>query len=170
VLARLASGAASDDPVAMSQELAKAPVEGLMPGANEELLFAGRPALIQGLGGLLLAILTLGISVLVAFFRTRAVHYKITSQRVVIEKGVFSKRMEQLDLYRVVDYVVERPFGQRIMGTGNIILEAMDKTTPEIRIEGIKTNVLSLYEKLRYSTEQEKRKRGVRVLDIESAG
>ena len=141
-----------------------------MPGAAEELLFSGRPALIPGLGSLILAILTLGISVIVAWFRTRGVHYKITSQRVVIELGVFSKRMEQLDLYRVVDYVVERPFGQRIMGTGNIILEAMDKTTPEIRIVAIKTDVVSLYEKLRYATEQEKRKRGVRVLDIESAG
>ena len=141
-----------------------------MPGAAEELLFSGRPALVPGLGSLILAILTLGLSVIVAWFRTRGVHYKITSQRVVIEQGVFSKRMEQLDLYRVVDYVVERPFGQRIMGTGNIILEAMDKTTPEIRITAIKTDVVSLYEKLRYATEQEKRKRGVRVLDIESAG
>ena len=154
----------------MSEALIKPSADGLMPGVNEELLFEGRPALVQGLGGMILAILTLGISVLVAWFQTRGVHYKITSQRVVIELGVFSKRMEQLDLYRVVDYVVERPFGQRIMGTGNIILEAMDKTTPEIRIVGIKTDVMKLYEKLRYSTEQEKKKRNVRVLDIESAG
>lgn len=154
----------------MSDALANRSTDGLMPGPNEELLFEGRPALVQGLGGLLLAILTLGISVLVAWFQTRGVHYKITSQRVVIELGVFSKRMEQLDLYRVVDYVVERPFGQRIMGTGNLILEAMDKTTPEVRIVGIKTDVMKLYEKLRYSTEQEKKKRNVRVLDIESAG
>jgi uncharacterized membrane protein YdbT with pleckstrin-like domain len=154
----------------MSQPLARPPVEGLMPGASEELLFAGRPALIQGLGGLLLAVLTVGLSVVVRWVQTRGTHYKITSQRVVIEQGVFSKRMEQLDLYRVVDYVVERPFGQRIMGTGNIILETIDKTTPEIRIVGIKTDVMKLYEKLRYSTEQEKKKRNVRLLDVESAG
>ena len=154
----------------MSDALAKPRAEGLMPGPSEELLFSGRPALIQGLGGLLLAILTLGLSLIVRFVQTRGIHYKITSQRVVIEQGMFSKRMEQLDLYRVVDYVVERPFGQRIMGTGNIILEAMDKTTPSVRIVAIKTDVVSLYEKLRYATEQEKRKRGVRVLDIESAG
>ncbi len=155
----------------MSDDL-KAPIAGLMPGATggEELLFSGRPALIQGLGGLLLAILTLGLSVIYQWFVTRGVHYKITSQRVVIEQGMFSKRMEQLDLYRVVDYVVERPFGQRIMGTGNIILEAVDKTTPEIRISGIKTDVVALYEKLRYATEQEKKKRGVRMIDVESAG
>lgn len=150
----------------------KPPVEGLMPGASggEELLFAGSPAVVQGLGGLLLAIVTLGLSLLVALVRTRSVHYKITSQRVVIEKGLFSKRMEQIDLYRVVDYVVERPFGQRIMGTGNLILEAMDKTTPEVRIEGIKTDVMALYERLRYATEQEKRRRGVRVVDMETPG
>ncbi|MDF2692523.1 MAG: hypothetical protein K0S65_906 [Labilithrix sp.] len=147
------------------------PREGLMPGSSggEELLYSGRPAIIQGIGGLLLAILTVGLSVLVMWVRTRATLYKITTQRVVIEQGMFSKRMEQIDLYRIVDYVVERPFGQRLMGTGNIVLEAMDKTTPEIRIEGIKTDVVALYERLRYCTEQEKKKRGVRVFDVEQA-
>ena len=88
----------------------------------------------------------------------------------MIERGVFSKEMQQVDLYRVVDYVVERPLGQRMMGTGNLILEAMDKTTPEVRIEGIKTDVVELYEKLRKATEQEKQRRNVRVLEVEPAG
>ena len=145
------------------------PRDGLMPGASggEELLFEGHPAIIQGFGGLLLAILTLGISALVQYFRTRGTTYKVTTQRIVIERGVLSKHMEQVELYRVVDYTVDRPFGQRIMGTGNITLEAMDKTTPEIRIEGVKTDVMKLYERLRYCTEQEKKKRNVRVLDVE---
>jgi hypothetical protein len=60
---------------------------GLMPGASEELFLAGRPALIQGLGGLLFAILTLGLSVVVAWFQTRGVHYTITSQRLVEPSG-----------------------------------------------------------------------------------
>jgi uncharacterized membrane protein YdbT with pleckstrin-like domain len=149
-------------------DLQKTP-DGLMPGTTggEELLFQGSPAALPGFGALCLAILTLGIYALYAVLRARGTTYKITSQRIVIESGIFSKRMEQLDLYRIVDYVVERPFGQRIMGTGNIVLESMDKTTPEIRIHGIKTDVMKLYEQLRYSTEQEKRKRGVRLLDVE---
>ena len=147
------------------------PREGLMPGSSggEELLYAGRPAAIQGLGGLLLAILTVGLSALVMWIKARATHYRITTQRIVIEQGIFSKRMEQIDLYRIVDYVVERPFTQRLMGTGNLVLEAMDKTTPELRIEGIKTDVVALYERLRYCTEQEKKRRGVRVFDVEQA-
>jgi uncharacterized membrane protein YdbT with pleckstrin-like domain len=147
------------------------PREGLMPGSSggEELLYAGRPAVIQGLGGLVLTILTLGLSALLMWFKTRGTHYKITTQRLVVEQGIFSKRMEQIDLYRIVDYVVERPLSQRVMGTGNIVLETLDKTTPEIRIEGIKTDVVALYERLRYCTEQEKKRRGVRVFDVEQA-
>jgi uncharacterized membrane protein YdbT with pleckstrin-like domain len=150
----------------------QAPREGLMPGASggEELLYNGSPAALPGFGALLLAILTLGLYYVIAKIRAASINYKITSQRIVIERGLFSKRMEQIDLYRVVDYVVERPFGQRIMGTGNIVLEAMDKTTPEIRIQHVKTDVMALYERLRYATQQEKQKRGVRVLDIEPAG
>jgi hypothetical protein len=145
------------------------PRDGLMPGASggEELLYEGHPAVVRSFAGLVLAVLTLGLSLLFAWVRARGTHYRITSQRLVIERGLLSKKMEQVDLYRVVDYVVERPLGQRIVGTGNIVLEAMDKTTPQIRLEGLGTDVVALYERLRYCTEQEKRKRGVRVLDVE---
>ena len=142
-----------------------------MPGSSggEELLYAGRPAVIRGLGSLLLAIFTLGLSAIAMWLKTRGTHYKLATQRLVVEQGIFSKRMEQIDLYRIVDYVVERLFSQRMMGTGNLVLETIDKTTPEIRIEGIKTDVVALYERLRYCTEQEKKKRGVRVFDVEQA-
>jgi len=53
------------------------------------------------------------------------------------------------------------------MGNGNLVLEAMDKTTPEVRLLGLKTDVTLLYERLRAATEIEKRRRGVRVFDIE---
>ena len=135
---------------------------------HEVVFFEGSPAVLPGLGSWVLAVLTLGIYALVAWIGTKSIHYKITSQRVVIESGLFSKRMEQIDLYRVVDYVVDRPFGQRMVGTGNLHLEAMDKTTPELRIRALPTDVVALYEQLRRATEQEKRKRGVRVMDVET--
>jgi uncharacterized membrane protein YdbT with pleckstrin-like domain len=144
--------------------------EGLMPGSSgeEEVLVVGHPSVVPNLGTLLLTILTLGLFAIYAWAKSSGTSYRITTQRIVVEHGVFSKRMEQIDLYRVVDYVVDRPFGQRILGTGNIVLEAMDKTTPELRITGIRTDVLALYERLRYATEAEKRRRGVRLLDVES--
>lgn len=134
---------------------------------EEEILFEGRPAVLTSAGELLFAILTLGIALPFFWLRSLGRLYKVTTQRIVVEHGVLDKRLEQIDLSRVVDYVVERPFGQRLMGTGNVVLHAADKSTPEIRIGGIRTDVLALYEELRAATEAERRRRGVRVLDVE---
>ena len=81
--------------------------------------------------------------------------------------GVLSKKLEQIDLYRVADYTVERPFGQRIMGTGNLLLKTFDKTTPELDVLAIKTDVVALYERVRAATEADKARRGVRMVDYE---
>jgi uncharacterized membrane protein YdbT with pleckstrin-like domain len=132
---------------------------------SENVLFEGHPALLPGLGALLISILTLGLALLVFWWRSRSRHYRITSQRIIVESGVFSKKMEQVDLYRVRDFVVERPFGQRLMGTGNLELEAMDSTTPRLRIFGLKTDVVQLYEQLRVLTEADRQVRGVRLIE-----
>jgi uncharacterized membrane protein YdbT with pleckstrin-like domain len=138
------------------------------PGdAAEETLFDGHPALVQSLGQLLLAVITVGLWLLVLWWQSRSRHYKLTTRRIVVESGILSKRMEQIDLYRVNDYTVLRPLGQRIMGTGTLLLRTLDKSSPELSITGIKTDLMSLYEKVRAATETDKQRRGVRVLDME---
>lgn len=137
---------------------------------GEEVLFDGRAALVPGFGTLLLAILTLGLWLIVRWFQTLGRHYRITTRRIVVETGVLSKKLEQIDLYRVADYTVERPFGQRIMGTGNLLLKTFDKTTPELDVREIKTDVVALYEAVRAATEADKARRGVRMVDYEGGG
>jgi uncharacterized membrane protein YdbT with pleckstrin-like domain len=139
-----------------------------IPTQPEEVLFEGRPALIPSVGVLALAIVTLGLWLLPRWWRCLGVHYRITSRRIVVETGVLSKRMEQIDLYRVNDYTVDRPFLQRLLGTGNLLLKTFDKTTPELRIDGIKTDVVALYERLRQATEKDRAARGVRMIDYET--
>ncbi|MFO0693440.1 MAG: PH domain-containing protein [Polyangiales bacterium] len=134
---------------------------------GEELLFDGRPALLPNVGALLIAILTVGLALVYFAIRRASIHYRITSQRVVIETGLLSKRLDQIDTYRINDYVVERPLGQRIMGTGNLVLSAMDRNTPDVHLRNLPTDVVALYERLRKATENEKRRRGVRLVDTE---
>lgn len=136
-------------------------------GEEEEVLFEGHPAIVPSIGPLLLAILTLGLSLLVSFARSRATRYRVTSQRVVVETGLFNKRLDQIDLYRIHDYIVERPLGQRLLGTGNLTLSTQDRSTPAVSLRGLSTDVIQLYERLRKATEVEKRRRGVRVLDAD---
>ncbi|MBK8994726.1 MAG: PH domain-containing protein [Myxococcales bacterium] len=137
---------------------------------SEQVLFEGSPALVPGVGMLLLCIVTLGLALPFLWLRAKSKHYKITTQRIVVEVGLFSKKLEQVDLYRITDYVVERPFGQRIMGTGNVVLEAIDSTSPKLRLDALRTDVVALYERLRVATEAAKQKRGVRVVDYGEGG
>lgn len=134
---------------------------------EERTFFEGSPAAMSGIGVLFLTLLFVGLPYLYFWIRARSTSYKLTSRRIVIESGIFSKRMEQVDIYRVQDYVVERPFGQRLLGTGNLIIKAADRTTQDVRIQAIRADVKELYEKLRAATEADKRARGVRVMDVE---
>lgn len=140
---------------------------GVLGMGQEEVFYEGRPAAIGSLGALALTILTLGLAAIYFYFRTLGRKYRITSQRIVVETGVLGKRVEQIDLYRIVDFVVVRSFGQRIMGTGSIIIESTDKTTPDLDIVGIRANVMGLYERMRAAAMAEKQRRGVRTIDLE---
>lgn len=135
--------------------------------SGEQILFEGHPATCPTLGAWVVVVLTLGLAWFYFLARARGTRFKVTTQRVVVETGLLSKRMDQLDVYRINDFVVERPFGQRLAGTGNLVLTAMDRTTPEMRLEGLKTDVVALYERLRSAAEEAKRARGVRVVDNE---
>lgn len=139
-----------------------------LDAAGEEVLFVGYPAVIPSIGALLLVVLTLGLWLIPLYLRSRSRHFRITTRRVVVEAGILGKRLEQVDLYRVSDYTVVRPLGQRLLGTGNLILRTLDKTQPFVPLEGIKTDVVALYERVRSATEAEKSKRGgVRVMEVE---
>ena len=136
-------------------------------GDAEEVLFDGNPALVPSIGALVLAIVTLGLWLIPLWWMSRGRHYKLTTKRVVVESGILNKRLEQVDLYRVSDYTVLRPISQRMLGTGNLILRTLDATSPEVPVSNIKTDVVALYERIRAATEVEKKKRGVRVMDME---
>lgn len=146
--------------------LARTPAGVLAPG-QEETLFEGHPAAIGSLGALAIVVLTLGLAAIYFWLRSLGTRYRVTSQRVIVESGLFGKRVDQLDLYRVVDFVVERSFGQRVMGTGTITIDAMDKTSPVTQIVGIRANVMGLYERMRASAESEKQRHLVRPMDLE---
>jgi uncharacterized membrane protein YdbT with pleckstrin-like domain len=143
-------------------------LEDLASDASERTLFEGRPALVPSLGVLLLCVLTLGLWLLPRWWHRGSKLYRVSTRRIVVETGVLSKRLEQIDLYRIADYTVERPFGQRVLGTGNLLLRTFDKSTPELDVHEIKTDVVALYEQLRAATEAEKTRRGVRMVDYET--
>jgi len=64
--------------------------------------------------------------------------YKLTEEKLLIESGLFSKREEEIRLYRIMDLTLKRSFWQRLWGTGTIHCCTADKSTPEFDIVSVK--------------------------------
>lgn len=135
------------------------------PAPEERTLFEGSPAAIGTVWELAIAILTLGLAAIYFVIRARGTLYKVTTSRVVVETGIANKKIEQVDLYRVVDFAVLLPLEQRLVGTGTLLLETEDRTTREVRLERIRTDVRKLYEELRTARDAERARRGVTTMD-----
>ena len=131
-------------------------------GAVEKTLFSGRPAPLYSLGRWFLTFITLGIAGLCYWIASLSTRFEITTQRVRIERGVFSKSRQDTEIYRIDDISLEQPLGMRMLGHGILFLRSTDRSTPEIRLYGV-PGLAGLAEKLRECSLRERERRGVRV-------
>jgi len=69
--------------------------------------------------------------------RVRCVRYEITLEELKHHSGIFSRKHEYIELFRVKDFRIERPFVYRLFGLGNLIIYTSDKTTPVFRMQAI---------------------------------
>lgn len=63
--------------------------------------------------------------------------YKLTKDKLLIETGLFSKKEEEIRLYRIMDLTLKRSLWQRILQMGTIHCCTSDKSAPEINLERI---------------------------------
>jgi membrane protein YdbS with pleckstrin-like domain len=106
-------------------------------GATEKLLFTGHPAIITSAWQWLAVVFTLGIAWLVYWLRSIATTYEITTQRIRVERGLFSKLKENVELFRIDHFDVHKPFGMRLVGHCVLHLRSSDTSFPSVMITGI---------------------------------
>ena len=128
----------------------------------ERDLFVGRPATIYSVGQLLLSILTLGIMWVYFWVKHASLKYYITTQRIRIEQGILSKSKSNLELYRMDDFVINSPFGMRLLGYAILTLKSSDRDVEDVHLYGIK-NTDALADKIRAHALKERERRNIRV-------
>ena len=67
--------------------------------------------------------------------------YRLTSDKLLVDSGVFNKTLEEVLLYRIKDLTIKRSFIQRIFGLGTIHCCTNDKSTPEFDLVNVKDSV-----------------------------
>ncbi|HEU4520640.1 MAG TPA: PH domain-containing protein, partial [Thermoanaerobaculia bacterium] len=83
------------------------------------------------------AVLILGISFVMGLVVLRSTQYTITNQRILVEKGLFSKHVDEVDMRLIDDSQFSQSFLHRILGIGNVTVMSSDKNTPVFTLRGI---------------------------------
>src|ERR1700716_633728 len=103
---------------------------------------------------------------LARYLQTKCKIYELTTERLKITEGVFSKVTETLELYRVKDLETRQPFLYRLVGVENIHINTSDLTTPFVVVEAIPSSA-GFADKLRNQVEIIRQQKRVREIDIE---
>jgi uncharacterized membrane protein YdbT with pleckstrin-like domain len=106
---------------------------------------------------------------LIRWWVTRTTVYELTTQRLRVRRGILNRRLDELELYRVKDYVMEQPFFLRIMGLGHLTLVTSDASTRTLVLRAI-SHVENVREQLRAAVQSERDRKRVRELDVDDIG
>ncbi|MBP3707473.1 MAG: PH domain-containing protein [Clostridia bacterium] len=86
--------------------------------------------------------------------------YELTSEKLIIQTGLFNIKQEEIRLYRIMDVTLNRKLSQRIFGVGTIHCCSADKSTPEFDIKSVKKSE-AVKELLSDAIEKERSKKRV---------
>lgn len=115
---------------------------------------------------LLLSVLGLGLVMAIwKYFDTRCNKLEVTDQRIIEHRGIFSKTTNEVELYRVKDIRLVRPFWLRMVGLSSVWLDSTDHSNPTILLKGI-ANGKEIKEQLRIAIDIRRDIKGVREVDF----
>ena len=64
--------------------------------------------------------------------------YYLTTTKFITRVGFLNVEEDEIDLYKIIDKSVQRPFFQRVFGCGTIIIHSKDADTPTKEVKSIK--------------------------------
>lgn len=103
------------------------------------------------------------------FLVVRCQTFELTTERLRITRGVINQNIDEVELYRVKDMVVDRKWWMRLTGLGNIHVETSDRSLPHIDIPAIRDSI-NLREALRKKVEAMRDRKRVREMDFDETG
>lgn len=103
------------------------------------------------------------------YLAVRCQTFELTTERLKITDGVINQHLDEVELYRVKDVLMTRPWWMRVTGLATLVLETSDRSLPLLTIPAIRGGV-ELREQLRKHVELQRDKKRVRETDFEESG
>ena len=124
----------------------------------ETMLFSGHPAVIYSAPQWVAVVFTLGLAWVYYWLKAIGTRYEITSQRVRIERGIFSKIKDSIEVFRIDHFDVHKPLGMRLLGHCLLHLRSSDASYATVILYGI-PNLEQLADTLRECSLRERTRR-----------
>ena len=77
------------------------------------------------------------MALLQAWARIKNTHYRVTNQRIVIQSGVLSRSLEEIDMRSIDDIEFQQTVIERLFGIGQVFVVSTDKVAPKLSLHGI---------------------------------
>lgn len=100
--------------------------------------------------------------VLIPLLLTR---YTLTNLRFMLARGLITRRTDQLELVRVRDIAVVRPFWLLILGLGHIDVTTADVSNPHLRLVAV-PHPITLADRLRHAVREVQKTTGYREMQV----
>jgi uncharacterized membrane protein YdbT with pleckstrin-like domain len=123
---------------------------------------------LAGWGTLLLCLVLVGFVIIaIKWFHNLATTYEVTEDRLILHRGIFSKSIDEIELYRIKDIRIDFTLINQWAGIGTITLLSSDETTAgrPFVIRDVE-QAEARREKLRELVNAARRARGVREFDM----
>jgi membrane protein YdbS with pleckstrin-like domain len=98
-------------------------------------------------------------------YRKLAVHYRLTPQRFLHDKGIFVRRSDRIETIDIDDVTCEQGLVQRFLNVGTIRVSSSDRSHPELVLPGI-DDVRRVADLIDDARRQERLRRGLHVESI----
>jgi membrane protein YdbS with pleckstrin-like domain len=133
---------------------------------NEQLLFEGHElpghhkSTFMAYGVAIICTLFFGAVVLlpmllIKFLTWKTTKYKITSVRIQLEKGLITRQINNLEMWRINDIQFQQGMLQRLFSEASLVLITQDKINPIFTISGLGlTATRELFDKLQPAISQ----------------
>ncbi|MEI6655163.1 MAG: PH domain-containing protein [Verrucomicrobiota bacterium] len=103
------------------------------------------------------------------YFVVRCQTFELTTQRLRVTTGVINQKIDEIELYRVKDTLMLRPWWMRLTGLTAISLQTSDRSLPHLLIPAI-CHGAELRELLRKQVEVQRDTKRVREMDFDETG
>jgi hypothetical protein len=102
----------------------------------------------------------LSLVLLYRFIYLCRIHYHIGIEQLVCEQGVFVRKVDYMELYRIVDFQEHQSLMQQLCGLKTVRIFSTDRNTPRLDLTGMrrKDDIVPF---IRGRVEYNKRKKGI---------